>query len=92
VLFKWDDKYLYDQPFDVIWRPAPLDHFKIIWEKTWQSNILLGTATSDENFKFTVVPIDTLGNTAECEVETIRKSLMVQYPSGSRRNDFQITK
>jgi hypothetical protein len=69
-----------------------LDHFKIEWEKLWQENVLLGTATSDKDFDFTIVPIDTLGNTAECDVETIKKSLMIQYPSGSRRNDYQITK
>jgi hypothetical protein len=51
----------------------------------------LGTDSSDQDFEFTVIPIDTLGNTAACDVETIRKSLMVQYPSGSRRNDFKIT-
>lgn len=53
---------------------------------------MTGTATTDEDFEFELIPYDTLDNIAETYASIIKKSLTIVYPSGAERNDFTVVK
>ena len=92
VSFTWDDEPLDNQPFDVIWKPAPLKYLQVNFTELYEpDNWMIGKGGADKDFEFTVTAIDVLGNAAVTTEKQIASSLSIQYPTGAERTDFTVT-